>query len=144
MSTATATNVGHITQVIGSTFDVEFPENSIPAIYNAVLRVLRASTERLRPGLKRRASLVWLGRGQCAAFGQLGLWSGPFLATPGLSRAILSFATRVRRMPLRPCPDFEPCFPTISSIGLLATTNLPTSARGLNTAHSLIKSRLLL
>ncbi|MFM7042767.1 MAG: F0F1 ATP synthase subunit beta, partial [Planctomycetaceae bacterium] len=27
---------GSITQVIGSTFDVEFPENSIPAIYNAV------------------------------------------------------------------------------------------------------------
>jgi F-type H+/Na+-transporting ATPase subunit beta len=28
--------LGKITQVIGSTFDVEFPENSIPAIYNAV------------------------------------------------------------------------------------------------------------
>jgi len=27
---------GSITQVIGSTFDVEFPEKSIPAIYNAV------------------------------------------------------------------------------------------------------------
>ncbi|MCE2727916.1 MAG: F0F1 ATP synthase subunit beta [Planctomycetaceae bacterium] len=27
---------GSITQVIGSTFDVEFPEHSIPAIYNAV------------------------------------------------------------------------------------------------------------
>jgi F-type H+-transporting ATPase subunit beta len=36
MATATATNIGHITQVIGSTFDVEFPENSLPAIYNAV------------------------------------------------------------------------------------------------------------
>jgi F-type H+/Na+-transporting ATPase subunit beta len=29
-------NIGHVTQVIGSTFDVEFPENSLPAIYNAV------------------------------------------------------------------------------------------------------------
>jgi F-type H+-transporting ATPase subunit beta len=28
--------VGHITQVIGSTFDVEYPENQLPAIYNAV------------------------------------------------------------------------------------------------------------
>ncbi|MDA7978262.1 MAG: F0F1 ATP synthase subunit beta [Pirellulales bacterium] len=39
MSTATATtgkNIGHITQVIGSTFDAEFPEDSLPAIYNAV------------------------------------------------------------------------------------------------------------
>ena len=36
MSTATATNIGHITQVIGSTFDVEFPEGHLPAIYNAV------------------------------------------------------------------------------------------------------------
>src|SRR5690349_12384042 len=36
MATATAQNVGHITQVIGSTFDAEFPETSMPAIYNAV------------------------------------------------------------------------------------------------------------
>jgi F-type H+-transporting ATPase subunit beta len=27
---------GKITQVIGSTFDAEFPEDSLPAIYNAV------------------------------------------------------------------------------------------------------------
>ena len=33
---ATATSTGRITQVIGSTFDVEFPEDAIPAIYNAV------------------------------------------------------------------------------------------------------------
>jgi F-type H+/Na+-transporting ATPase subunit beta len=36
MSTATANNIGHITQIIGSTFDVEFAEDSLPAIYNAV------------------------------------------------------------------------------------------------------------
>lgn len=35
MSTATQ-NVGHITQVIGSTFDVEFPEDQLPPIYNAL------------------------------------------------------------------------------------------------------------
>ena len=35
MATATQ-NIGHITQVIGSTFDVEFQENQLPAIYNAV------------------------------------------------------------------------------------------------------------
>ena len=32
----TATNIGHVTQVIGSTFDAEFPEATIPEIYNAV------------------------------------------------------------------------------------------------------------
>jgi F-type H+-transporting ATPase subunit beta len=36
MSTATATNIGRVTQVIGSTFDVEFSEDALPAIYNAV------------------------------------------------------------------------------------------------------------
>ncbi|HEV7221106.1 MAG TPA: F0F1 ATP synthase subunit beta, partial [Pirellulales bacterium] len=29
-------HVGHVTQIIGSTFDVEFPAHSLPAIYNAV------------------------------------------------------------------------------------------------------------
>ncbi|MSR58576.1 MAG: F0F1 ATP synthase subunit beta [Planctomycetaceae bacterium] len=33
---ATATNIGHITQVIGSTFDAEFAEGHLPEIYNAV------------------------------------------------------------------------------------------------------------
>ena len=33
---STATQSGKITQVIGSTFDAEFPENSLPPIYNAV------------------------------------------------------------------------------------------------------------
>ncbi len=36
MSTATAANIGRVTQIIGSTFDVEFPEGHLPAIYNAV------------------------------------------------------------------------------------------------------------
>ncbi len=40
MSTATASktaqNIGQITQIIGSTFDVEFDEEHLPAIYNAV------------------------------------------------------------------------------------------------------------
>ena len=35
MST-TAQNIGRITQVIGSTFDAEFPEDQLPPIYNAV------------------------------------------------------------------------------------------------------------
>jgi F-type H+/Na+-transporting ATPase subunit beta len=37
MSTAApAKNIGRITQIIGSTFDVEFDESQLPAIYNAV------------------------------------------------------------------------------------------------------------
>lgn len=36
MSTTTNQNVGRVTQVIGSTFDAEFPEDKLPAIYNAV------------------------------------------------------------------------------------------------------------
>lgn len=36
MSTATANNIGHVVQVIGSTFDVEFPEGHLPEIYNAL------------------------------------------------------------------------------------------------------------
>ncbi len=32
----TTQNIGHVTQVIGSTFDVEYPEDRLPAIYNAV------------------------------------------------------------------------------------------------------------
>ena len=31
-----AQNMGHVTQIIGSTFDAEFPEDKLPAIYNAV------------------------------------------------------------------------------------------------------------
>src|SRR4051812_404581 len=39
MATAKTANgkvTGHIVQVIGSTFDVEFPEGHLPDIYNAV------------------------------------------------------------------------------------------------------------
>lgn len=36
MSTATTPGVGRVTQVIGSTFDAEFAEDTLPAIYHAV------------------------------------------------------------------------------------------------------------
>ena len=35
-STSQSQNAGQVTQVIGSTFDVEYPEGKLPAIYNAV------------------------------------------------------------------------------------------------------------
>jgi F-type H+-transporting ATPase subunit beta len=39
MATATATekNTGHVTQIIGSTFDVEFAEDALPNIYNSLI-----------------------------------------------------------------------------------------------------------
>jgi len=36
MSTATAANIGQVSQIIGSTFDVQFPEHHLPEIFNAV------------------------------------------------------------------------------------------------------------
>jgi len=36
MATATESTVGKVTQIIGSTFDAQFPEGNLPAIYNAV------------------------------------------------------------------------------------------------------------
>ena len=36
MVTSNGKATGRITQVIGSTFDVEFPEHQLPTIYNAV------------------------------------------------------------------------------------------------------------
>jgi F-type H+-transporting ATPase subunit beta len=36
MPTATASQTGHVTQVIGSTFDAEFSEENLPEIYNAL------------------------------------------------------------------------------------------------------------
>jgi F-type H+-transporting ATPase subunit beta len=36
MATAVTKSTGQVTQVIGSTFDAQFPENELPSIYNAV------------------------------------------------------------------------------------------------------------
>src|SRR4026207_536553 len=36
MVSATQNNIGRITQIIGSTFDAEYEEDNLPAIYNAV------------------------------------------------------------------------------------------------------------
>ncbi len=36
MATATESGIGKVTQIIGSTFDAQFPDDQLPAIYNAV------------------------------------------------------------------------------------------------------------
>jgi F-type H+-transporting ATPase subunit beta len=67
MSTATQ-NIGHITQVIGSTFDVAFPEDQLPAIYNAV----RIETETKGVSIKLTGEVqqqLGGGRVRCVALG---------------------------------------------------------------------------
>jgi F-type H+-transporting ATPase subunit beta len=68
MATAT-NNVGHVTQVIGSTFDAEFPEDNMPSIYNAVdLKIKRAdgSTTDLKGEISKH---LGGGRVRCVALG---------------------------------------------------------------------------
>ena len=74
---------GTITQVIGSTFDAQFPENEIPQIYNAVTVEFELSGQRyvyidwhvsvllrcaIRPGIRRSLPARWCrpARGRCA------------------------------------------------------------------------------
>jgi F-type H+-transporting ATPase subunit beta len=67
MSVATQ-NIGHITQVIGSTFDVAFPEDQLPAIYNAV----RIETETKGVSIKLTGEVqqqLGGGRVRCVALG---------------------------------------------------------------------------
>ncbi len=67
MSVATR-NIGHITQVIGSTFDVAFPEDQLPAIYNAV----RIETETKGVSIKLTGEVqqqLGGGRVRCVALG---------------------------------------------------------------------------
>lgn len=68
MSTATK-NVGRITQVIGSTFDAEFNENTMPAIYNAVhvdIRLANGKTQVLTGEISKH---LGGGRVRCVALG---------------------------------------------------------------------------
>jgi F-type H+-transporting ATPase subunit beta len=53
MATATATSVGKITQVIGSTLDAQFAEEALPALYNA----LKVNVERTVLGETSRETL---------------------------------------------------------------------------------------
>ncbi|TWT93443.1 ATP synthase subunit beta [Botrimarina colliarenosi] len=67
MSVATQ-NIGKITQVIGSTFDVEFPEGQLPPIYNAV----RIETETKGVSIKLTGEVqqqLGGGRVRCVALG---------------------------------------------------------------------------
>lgn len=67
MATVTG-NVGKVTQVIGSTFDAEFAENQLPAIYNAVrIEISVAGTTETLTG--EVAKHLGGGRVRCVALG---------------------------------------------------------------------------
>ena len=61
-------NTGHVTQVIGSTFDAEFAEDNLPAIYNAVhVQVKEGDKTRLLTG--EISKQLGGGRVRCVALG---------------------------------------------------------------------------
>jgi len=69
MATATAErNIGRVTQVIGSTFDAEYPEDRLPAIYNAVKIVSHQKGVRLNLTGEVQQHLGG-GRVRCVALG---------------------------------------------------------------------------
>lgn len=75
MVTATEQNIGQVTQVIGSTFDVQFEEDHLPAIYNAVK--IRSSEKGIELDLTGEVqNHLGGGRVRCVALG----------STDGLSR----------------------------------------------------------
>lgn len=68
MVTTTTPNVGRITQVIGSTFDAQFPEDRLPAIYNAIK--VKAEYKGLRIDLTGEVQQhLGGGRVRCVALG---------------------------------------------------------------------------
>jgi F-type H+-transporting ATPase subunit beta len=68
MATATEQNIGQVTQVIGSTFDVQFPEDRLPAIFNAVK--IRSSDKGIELNLTGEVqNHLGGGRVRCVALG---------------------------------------------------------------------------
>ena len=68
MSTTTATNTGRVTQVIGSTFDAQFPDDKLPSIYNALLIEQEAKGVKVRLTGEVQQHLGG-GRVRCVALG---------------------------------------------------------------------------
>ena len=68
MIAAAGTSTGKVTQIIGSTFDAEFPEDKLPEIYNAL------TIEQEQKGLKIKVTgevqqHLGGGRVRCVALG---------------------------------------------------------------------------
>jgi len=85
---ATATNTGRITQVIGSTFDAEYSDDSLPAIYNAVkVEINDGETTRTLTG--EVSKHLGGGRVRCVALGSTeGLRRGSDCVDTGASVAV--------------------------------------------------------
>ena len=85
---ATATNTGRVTQVIGSTFDAEFSDDSLPAIYNAV-KVEINDGENTRTLTGEVSKHLGGGRVRCVALGSTeGLRRGSDCVDTGASVAV--------------------------------------------------------
>ncbi|HMP78983.1 MAG TPA: F0F1 ATP synthase subunit beta [Pirellulaceae bacterium] len=70
MSTATATkNIGRVSQVIGSTFDAEYPQDSLPAIYNAVKVEIKNADGKAQTLTGEVSKHLGGGRVRCVALG---------------------------------------------------------------------------
>ena len=68
MSQSNGQNIGKVTQVIGSTFDAEYPEDNLPAIYNAVtVNVKAADGDKVLTG--EVSKHLGGGRVRCVALG---------------------------------------------------------------------------
>jgi F-type H+/Na+-transporting ATPase subunit beta len=69
MTTVSAKQVGRVTQVIGSTFDAEFSEDAMPAIYNAVELTLKAADGSQSRLVGEVSKHLGGGRVRCVALG---------------------------------------------------------------------------
>lgn len=69
MTTVSAKQVGRVTQVIGSTFDAEFSEDAMPAIYNAVELTLKAADGSQTRLVGEVSKHLGGGRVRCVALG---------------------------------------------------------------------------
>jgi F-type H+/Na+-transporting ATPase subunit beta len=69
MATATTNNVGKITQVIGSTFDAEFPDDKLPSIYNAVIVKVKTYDGKVNQLTGEVSKHMGGGRVRCVALG---------------------------------------------------------------------------
>jgi F-type H+-transporting ATPase subunit beta len=82
MSTATDTRIGLVTQIIGSTFDAEFSEGHLPAIYNALLIDTEIKGIKIKITGEVQQHLGG-GRVRCVAMG----------STDGMTRGVEAFDT---------------------------------------------------
>ena len=96
-ATTTANTNGRVTQVIGSTFDAEFSEDHLPAIYNAV--VVDTNVKGVRIKLTGEVQQhLGSGRVRCVALGS----TDGMVAAHRSQKRRRSWRPRPRKTPARP------------------------------------------